>query len=107
MKPNSIIPLFSIPLYHTQTEYIMDTKEFNRLSNIEWFEPGPDYNNISVVSNSQSFFKDYDFKELENIIENHKNFYVDEVLGMKNNFTMTQSWVARTKKRFISPSTRP
>jgi|TARA_R110002074_G_scaffold282327_1_gene453897 hypothetical protein len=104
MKPNSIIPLFSIPLYHTQTEYIMDTKEFNRLSNIEWFEPGPDYNNISVVSNSQSFFKDYDFKELENIIENHKNFYVDEVLGMKNNFTMTQSWVARTKKGSSHPA---
>ena len=98
MNPNSIIPLFSTPLYHTHTDYVMDTKEFERLSNIEWFTPGPDDNKVSVVSNSQLFFKDYDFKELENIIEKHKNFYVDEVLGMKNNFTMTQSWAARTTR---------
>jgi hypothetical protein len=98
MNPNSIIPLFSTPLYHTQTDYVMETKEFERLNKIEWFEPGPDDDKVSVVSNSQQFFKDYDFKELENVIEKHKNFYVDEVLGMKNNFTMTQSWVAKTKR---------
>jgi len=39
MNPNSIIPLFSTPLYHTHTDYVMDTKEFERLKEVEWFYP--------------------------------------------------------------------
>ena len=95
MNQNSIIPLFSTPLYHTHTDYIMDTKEFDRLSKIEWYGDPKD---VSVVSNSQKFFDDYEFDTLKSIFTKHKDFYVDEVLGMKNGFDMTQSWVAKTSK---------
>jgi len=103
MNPNSIVPLFSTPLYHTHTHYVMETKEFERLKKIEWFyPPSEDFTEhrkkISVVSNSQNFFKDYDFKELENVFEKHKNFYVDEVLGMFNKFIMSASWAAKTTR---------
>ena len=36
--------------------------------------------------------------DLENVFEKHKNFYVDEVLGMFNKFIMSASWAAKTTR---------
>jgi|5B_taG_2_1085324.scaffolds.fasta_scaffold104193_2 uncharacterized protein (TIGR02466 family) len=98
MTNNTITPLFSIPLYHTNLGRDLDSEEKkyveeNCQDTIENLGKNLTSKNTYVLNNSK-------FKNLKDFFISHVAKYFEEVISIKNNLQpyITQSWINYNNK---------
>ncbi len=87
-----ITPLFSVPVYQSSTGYVNFLQEINFLSSLELMQAKTNSVSKNVqVLNYQELFK------CKKICEEHLETYIKNTLDCKQEFYITNSWVAKSR----------
>ena len=91
MTEINLTPLFSVPLYHVQTEQDF-TLEVEASSNIQ--TTTAIYNNVSVDNN---IINNPEFKNCKEVCEYHLSTYAEKIFNCTQEFYILNSWLAHSK----------
>jgi len=87
--------LFPVPVhYDFDSEYRLSDKEWECLSKIECVRSAFNTNNLS---DNSSILEEQDLVGIKNHLKKYLDHYVKDILRIKNNFALTNSWVSRNK----------
>ena len=94
----NVIPLFSTPIYHIDdTGFRCLEKEFESIDRLKYVTPAV---KTCLLSKDVHIFKLNYFSRIKKECEKHLKTYTKEVLGIKQDFYITNSWI--TKKSLKS-----
>ena len=95
---SNIFPLFSTPIYHVKdTEFRCSEKELRIIDNLSYISSDTE---TCLLTKNVNLFKLNHFSRIKRECEEHLNFYTKEVLCIKEDFYITNSWI--TKKSLTS-----
>jgi uncharacterized protein (TIGR02466 family) len=87
-----ITPLFPVPVYQSSTDYLNFVNEINFLSSLDLIKA----RNNSVSKNVQVL--DYhELSKCKEICEKHLQIFIENTLDCKQEFYITNSWIARSR----------
>ena len=87
-----ITPLFPVPVYQSSTDYLNFANEINFLSSLDLIKA----RNNSVSKNVQVL--DYhELSKCKEICEKHLKIFIENTLDCKQEFYITNSWIARSR----------
>jgi uncharacterized protein (TIGR02466 family) len=93
----NVIPLFSTPIYHIDdTGFRCLEKEFESIDRLKYVTPAV---KTCLLSKDVHIFKLNYFSRIKKECEKHLKTYTKEVLGIKQDFYITNSWITRKSLR--------
>lgn len=91
-----IIYMYSTPLFWENSDFILNEKENDFILNILYNEKLSEGVRISTDKN---ILKNKKLNRIKNFFIDRVNLYVKNVLSIKNEVIMTQSWLAKSDKK--------
>lgn len=88
-----VIPLASIPLYTLENFYNLDPQEYDTLVGLEEKISGGGGENY--ISLNRQVLDLENFKKLKEKIQDSLNYYVHDIMKIRNPFKITDSWSTR------------
>jgi len=84
------------PIYHSKTNYFLENKEKQYLSSLKYFTEEPS-NNVRYITENSNIFQSSQLSNLKKLFNKHLKIYLEEVLQIKNQLKLTQSWITINK----------
>jgi len=88
--------IFGIPIIKKENVYTLNNDELSYLKTLPVRESDPD--NGALVGKNVCVLQDEKFKTLREKINECASSYIDDILCVDNEFEMTNSWFAKSKK---------
>jgi len=91
---SQLIHLYSTPLYHENTDFFLNSKELNFISNIEYKDR--DKEKDVFISKSHNILNQKILNRIKLFLDNRIDYFIKNILEIDNQVQLTQSWVAKT-----------
>tara|TARA_R110000787_G_C13240517_1_gene428258 strand:+ start:8 stop:622 length:615 start_codon:yes stop_codon:yes gene_type:complete len=91
----NITPFQGLPIYHSDTNYLLKNKEKQYLDSLSYYNSKP---NNRYITKDTYILNNSNLLNLKKLFNQHIEFYLKEILQIKNQLKLTQSWVTINKQ---------